>query len=238
VLGGETARCDDGFMREAVELLDRIVYTMPQVDRLLRLPPGTARRWIDGYERGGRTYGPVIREHPTRNPLVTWGEFVETRLLSEYRQAGVRIFRLRGVVEGLRQELGVRYPLAYESPFLEVDGKELVRRLQDAAQIERDLRIVLTRGGQTQLTDRAADFIGAVAFADGTVSEITPDPQVPQVVIDPLRASGDPVVRAVPTEVIAEQIRAGDPPEWIAELYALPIECVEAAVRFEQRRAA
>ena len=39
------------------------------------------RRVIDA----GETYPPVVREEPTGDEAVTWGEFVETRLLSEYQ---------------------------------------------------------------------------------------------------------------------------------------------------------
>jgi uncharacterized protein (DUF433 family) len=53
------------------------------------------------------------------------------------------------------------------------------------------------------------------------------------VIMDPLRQFGQPVVRSVPTEVIAEQVRAGDRLKMIAELYDLSLEEVEAAVRYE-----
>ena|SRR5215475_6285431 len=43
-------------------VLDRRVHVMSDVDLYLGLPSGTARRWIEGYSRGGRTYPPVIRE--------------------------------------------------------------------------------------------------------------------------------------------------------------------------------
>jgi len=72
------------------ELLDRRVDGMGQVDRLLGLCAGTARRWIDGYTRAGVSYDPVVRQQPTGVDVVTWGEFIEVRLLSEYRDAGVR----------------------------------------------------------------------------------------------------------------------------------------------------
>jgi len=68
-------------------MLDRPVYSYPETDRLLRLTPGTARRWIDGYERAGREYPPVVRQERSGSPWVTWGEFVEARLLSEFRRA-------------------------------------------------------------------------------------------------------------------------------------------------------
>jgi hypothetical protein len=41
-------------------LLDRPVYSHADVDRHLGLHSGTARRWLNGYRRGGRDYGPVL----------------------------------------------------------------------------------------------------------------------------------------------------------------------------------
>ncbi|CNM24227.1 Uncharacterised protein [Mycobacterium tuberculosis] len=34
-------------------MLDREVYVYAEVDKLIGLPAGTAKRWINGYERGG-----------------------------------------------------------------------------------------------------------------------------------------------------------------------------------------
>lgn len=59
-------------------------------------------------------------------------------------------------------------------------------------------------------------------------------------VIDPLRGFGEPVVRAVRVEVLAGQFRAGEQPEVIAADYALPVDDVLAALRYEmtcERRA-
>src|SRR5690242_18569146 len=103
-------------------LLDRPVYGMAQVDHLLGLHPGTARRWIDGYERSGKHYPPVVRVEPTGSDIVTWGEFVEARLLSEYRRAGSSLQRMRPAVEALREVFHPRYPLAHAKPFLSVQG--------------------------------------------------------------------------------------------------------------------
>lgn len=52
-------------------MLDRPVYNYAETDRLLRLTPGTARRWVDGYERAGRRYPPVVRQEPTGSAWVT-----------------------------------------------------------------------------------------------------------------------------------------------------------------------
>jgi hypothetical protein len=63
---------------EGVSVLERRVYVMHDVDFYLGLQSGTARRWIDGYIRGGRSYPPVIREDRARDETVARGEFVET----------------------------------------------------------------------------------------------------------------------------------------------------------------
>ena len=79
-------------MGEVVDLLERPLYGLPQVDRILGLRTGTAKRWIDGYHRGGKDYPPIVREEATGVDIATWGEFVETRLLAEYRDAARRSY--------------------------------------------------------------------------------------------------------------------------------------------------
>jgi hypothetical protein len=65
---------------------------------------GTASRWIDGYDRNGKHDEPVIRESTLGNDVATRGEFVEARMLAEYRNAGVKIIRMRPALEVLRRE--------------------------------------------------------------------------------------------------------------------------------------
>jgi hypothetical protein len=91
-------------------LLDRPVYSMAQVDRVLDLKSGTAERWIDGYTRGAKRYAPVVRTESTGTDIVSWGEFSETRLLAEFRGKGARILTMRPAVQRLRDELDVLYP--------------------------------------------------------------------------------------------------------------------------------
>lgn len=221
----------------ASELLDRPLYSVPQVDRLLGLTGGTARRWIEGYERGGRRYPPLIRTETTGQELITWGEFVETRLLSEYREAGVPVVHMRPAIEKLREEFDTRYPLAHARPFLDVEGRELVMRAQTDVGLERRLQLVVVRNNQLVLADRAKQFVDSVEYKDDIAEKLHPAPDLQDVVIDPLRQFGEPVVRSVPTEVIAEQVRAGDPAEMIMELYELSRKQVDAALRYELLRA-
>lgn len=155
---------------DLINLVDRPTYGLLQVDRVLGLPSGTARRWIDGYTRGGKSYPPVIREHPTGDEIATWGEFVETRLLAEFRDAGVPMIRMRPAVDVLREQLNTAYPLASSRAWLDTEGKELVRKVQERVGLERRLALVVVRSGQSVLrwSKPAEDFRSSVEWTSGT----------------------------------------------------------------------
>lgn len=218
-----------------VSLLDRRVYGLSDVDRLLVLPPGTARRWIDGYDRGGVHYPPVVRAERTRDEDVTWGEFVETRLLAEFRARGASMHRLRPAVVRLREEFG-RYPLAHARPFLDIDGRELVRHVQQEVGITGHEMLVVVRSGQAMMSAPVKSFVGDLQYfgdTDREANAVVPVQFGGLVTLDPLHQHGRPVVRAVPTEVVAEQFRAGESTETIADLFDLTVVQVEQALRFE-----
>ena len=85
---------------------------MSDVDLYLGLHSGTARHWIDVYQRGGQSYPPVIRPERTDDESVSWGEFVETSLFARYRSRGVSLQRLRLAVQRSKAEFDSPYPLA------------------------------------------------------------------------------------------------------------------------------
>ena len=218
-----------------VSLLDRRIYDLSDVDRLLVLPPGTARRWIDGYDRGGVHYPPVVRAERTRDEEVSWGEFVETRLLAEFRARGASMHRLRPAVVRLREEFG-EYPLAHARPFLDVEGRELVRHLQREVGITGEEMLVVVRSGQAMMSAPVQRFVDDLRYGSDTdreASAVVPVKFGGLVTLDPLHQYGRPVVRAVPTDVVAEQFRAGESTETIADLFDLTVAQVEQALRFE-----
>jgi hypothetical protein len=57
------AECQDDGM--ASSLLDRAIYSYADVDRLVGLHSGTARRQLEGYEQLGRFYDPVLHPEPS-----------------------------------------------------------------------------------------------------------------------------------------------------------------------------
>lgn len=212
-------------------LLDRAIYSYSDVDRLVGLHAGTSRRWLEGYERTGKFYDPVLRDEPTGGDIVTWGEMVEARLLAEFRTR-VPVQRLRPAIVRLRGEFG-RYPLAHARPFLDIEGRELVRVVQDEVGLERPLQFVVVRSGQTMLAEATERFNAAVEYDGDVVGRLRPDPRTPEVVMDPTRSFGQPTIRNVRTDALAEDYRAGTSREELADLYDLTSAQVDAAIRFE-----
>lgn len=220
--------------RMALSLLDRAIYSYADVDRLVQLPAGTARRWINGYERAGTSYQPVLREVPQDRDVVTWGELVEVRLLAEFRSRKVPVQHLRPAIVRLRKEFGP-YPLARAAPFLEASGRELVLRVQLEVSLDAPLQLVVVRDNQLMLSTASERFSQSAHFGNGVVDSIQPLAQSPLVRLDPRRAFGQPAIggRALRTSSLAENFRAGSTMTELADLYDLALPEVEQALRFE-----
>lgn len=220
-----------------VQVLQRELYTITEAAHLLRISPSTLRWWLDGRD----PHEPVIRSRPTGSSNVSWGEFVEAGFLREYRKLDVSLQHLRPVIQGLRHEFGVPYPLAHFRPFVGA-GQRLVLEIQRDAQLPSELSIVFEAiGGQLLLSGAAESFISKVEFSpgdDGWVTRIHPAGKESPVVIDPDFAFGAPTIRGVRTEALAELVEAGEPTELVAEDYSLPLTELRAALAYEWQPAA
>jgi len=114
--------------------------------------------------------------------------------------------------------------------------------MQESVGLERRLQLVVVRNDQIVLTEPAENFYRSVEYGgletDPVAERVKPHPDISDVVVEPLRQFGEPIIRdrGVRTDVIAEQFRAGESLEAIAEIYELTRAKVEAAVRYELYR--
>lgn len=220
-----------------VSILQRPVYGIVEAAGFLGLRPDRARAWLDGYERLGVRYPPVIRAESTGEDIVTWGEFVELGYLREYRRKGVSLQRLRPVIDELRREFATPYPLATAKPY--VYGRELVLALQQKNDIPKSIAIVISSGQTIALADEAMRFFKKVEFEhpqDGDVKRLRPAGRASPVVIDPLIRFGRPSVKGVATDRLWELFDAGESVEEIAGEYEMSTEFVRAAVAYEEQQ--
>jgi uncharacterized protein (DUF433 family) len=214
-----------------LQVLDRPLYGVAQAASLLGLRAARVRAWLDGYERGGRVYAPVIREEPTGRDVVTWGEFVELGYLREYR-ADVALQRIRPVIAALRETYGTPFPLAHARPW--VYDHELVLAVQEEAELDPRLAIVVRTGQEIILSDVAERFVRRVDFEGDAVARWRPAGKLSPVVVDPEHAFGMPTVGGIATERIFELVLAGEPIDTVAAGYEIPVDDVRAACAFEE----
>ena len=218
-----------------VDVLDRVLYSTSEAARLLGVNSRTLKNWLEGYRVRGTFYAPVIRADPTGSDEVSWGEFVEAGLLAEYRKVhDVPMQHIRPVVEDLRANYGIPYPLAHHRPY--TADRELVFELQARANIDERLGFVVFRSGQLVLNAPAETFLHKVEFEDDVARRYRPSGAGSPIVIDPDRSFGIPTIDGIRTEVLYEAFEAGDSIELIAQAYDLDRDAVEEAIRFEAPR--
>jgi len=222
-----------------VVTLERPLYSYAEAARLLDLSPTTLRWWLEGSVRGGTAYPPVIRSEPTGVDVVTWGEFVEARLLKGYRQKRVPLQKMRPFIEEMRAKLDVAYPLAHCRPLVDPARRKLVYDLQIETNLPREMYLVEFEGGQTALAPPILQFLERVELDDdGVPIRYWPQGKDVPVVIDPSVAFGVPQIRGIRTELVAESIDAGESEATVASSWGLTPADVKAAVDWEHRKAA
>jgi uncharacterized protein (DUF433 family) len=218
----------------AVSVLDREMFTEAEAARLLTVPQSTLNYWLEGGERRGRTYRPVIREEPRGDrDAVTWAEFIEAGLLREYRRThGVPMPELRSFIDIVRDQYEVPYPLAHLRPF--VSGRDLLIEAQDEAALDAEFCLVAAVRGQLLLTPPADSFVKRVTWHDDIATQWRPhdDPNSP-VRMNPEVRFGRPAVAGISTEALWEHEQAGETSEDIAEEFDLTPEAVRWAVAYE-----
>lgn len=221
-------------------LLHRELYTLREAARTLHLSPSRLRYWLEGAERHGIFYEPVIRPEPTGSDIVTWGELVEAACLKEYRTR-TSLQKLRPAIVVLRDRFQLLYPLANRRPFLM--SQELVMEVQSEVDLPPSLRFVeRLADGQLGFSETYDLFRAKVEFADSghqPALRLRPFGVGNRVVIDPSRSFGAATVSGIRTQVLAELYGAGEEFAVIAEQFdlsdaslrdALAYECVDLAM--------
>ena len=218
----------------SVTVLDREMYTEAAAARLLGVAQGTLNYWLEGGERRGKVYRPVIRVEPRGDRgAVTWVEFIEAGLLREYRRThNVPMAELRAFIDVVRDRYGTPYPLADRRPF--VSGRELLSLAQDQSGLAPEFCLVAEVRGQYVLTSPADSFVRRVTWEGDIAAEWRPhdDPLSP-VRMNPDVRFGRPAVQGVSTEAMWEHEQAGESAEEIAEEFDVPADCVRWALAYE-----
>jgi uncharacterized protein (DUF433 family) len=219
--------------RDVESLLDRELYSEAEAARLLRLAPSTLDWWLEGGERRGRSYRPVLRIEPTGSRSVSWAEFIEAGLLRQYRRVHqVPLPELRKMIDILRERWGA-HPLVHEQPYVG-PGRRLLVDAQEEAGVRPAYKLVAVVGGQLVLLPPAESFVEKVEWDHDLPVRWRPhaDPRSP-VRIDPEVRFGRPAVRGISTEVIWEHVESDESFDEVADEFELTPDEVRWAYAYE-----
>jgi len=177
------------------------MYEAGEAARLLGVHARTLHNWLDGYSGRGKTYRPVLREEPTGSDLLTWGELIEAGHLAAYRrEQRVPLPELRAYIRLVAPRARDPIP-AGPSAAICCAGPGLMDTVEEDGGIRVMYRF---RDGQTTLMPWAREFVHKVEFDGDVARRYWPSGKDQQVLIDPSRSFGAPIVEGIRTEVLFE----------------------------------
>lgn len=221
-------------MTRETPLVERRLYTYPEVDRILNLAAGTAQRWINGYSRLDRRYPPVVRNVRQNTSRVNWGEFIETYYLSRFRDSGIPLQRLRRILLDVRERTESHY-LFSDDRILHADPDllEVIGQIQEEHGFE---VFMVVRTGQLrfELDMEARARLRRITYEEGLARALRPRLDIDHVVVHADRFFGKPKLEGtgISPNAVARMVISGTRVEDVAELYDLTPALVDEAGRF------
>lgn len=200
---------------------DLPLYTRAEVALHLGLPATTLGDWL---RSGALEAGSGGRGEPT----ITFAGLVETHMLRHLRRTGLSLQAIGEAAVALRSRAGRHYPLAWSG--LAHDGRDLLVEIAAEGRDAGWERIRDSQGGFPGVLRRGSAAIG---WADdgyaGTLRLVIYHDI--DVIVDPARSYGRPMVDDVPVEDVIDEVRTGAPYREIAAKFHLEDFEVEALVR-------
>lgn len=218
--------------------LSRPIYSYVEAGRIASLNPSSVKRWLRGYEYPG--HDGAVRHQPAvatgqqlRTEAVSFIELIELAAIARLKEVGFSIPKIRLIVDRCGELFGTPHPLA-ELRF-KVDGRDAFVEMNSSR-----VDLGLTQRKRRQAWDEVLEpFLETIEYEGDVAHRWWPDGMASGVVVDPDFGLGVPVVAStgVRTEILFEVFLAGESEAVIADDFDLSVTQVEAAIRFEARRA-
>jgi uncharacterized protein (DUF433 family) len=216
-----------------IEPLGHGVYTFAEAGRLTGLSSQRVSSWFEDRKVKGkmRGRGHVFQSDYDSTGVISFLDLIEVLVAGHMRDLGISLLAVRKAYASLRQYLSTEHPFSHQD--LLTDGRKLFIYLEKESQSRTELiEIVSQQHAIPQVLmpylkrveyDRASHLANQWNISDN-------------IVVDPLRAWGKPIVRnsAMSTAVLAAAYCAnGQDAERVADWYGVAPDDVKAAVCFE-----
>lgn len=211
-------------LRESDPRRSRPLFTLGEAAGYLDIAASTLYEWA---RHSGRTTPLITVFAPAgRQPTLPFIGFAEAFVLQAARRAGVPARRIRSNVRELRAAYpSIDYLLASKRVY--TDGAEILVRVEES-----DTDLEVPRLGQRQLTQTVREQLRSITYAQDGYARRLRLPRFGQVpvIVDPLVASGRPLIHGARVKDLIDRHRGGDPEEEIAEAFGIPLEDVRELV--------
>jgi uncharacterized protein (DUF433 family) len=222
--------------------LGRGVYSLADAEYLTGIPRRAIRRWTTGYRwtsRGQLRYSPPVvgAELPQLLglPALDFADLIEVRFLNAFLDKGVSWKSIRIASQRAKEILGAAHPFSHRR--FSTDGHTILAEL---ARFEDDPILLDLVRDQYEFDRMVGEYLfGQIDFgANDTPRRWYPLGRERQVVVDPERALGMPIIRhgSVPTTVLASAVLAEESIELVAEMFDVEVLAIIDAVEFETSR--
>ncbi len=199
----------------STKLLGRGKYDLVEAARMIRRDPHTVARWTQAQ--------PPLHSI-SASPHLTFLDLVSLYVISELRRRNVSIADIRRGGQYLAERLHTSYPFAHRD--LASVGWSFFGKLGDWVDVG--------KRGQRAFPNTIESVLQPIAFGNDHLAQVWRPAK--DVWINPLVQAGAPCINGtrVPTRLIADLVKAGEPLPAIAEDLNLDVSQVEAAVQYEE----
>jgi uncharacterized protein (DUF433 family)/rhodanese-related sulfurtransferase len=223
-----------------VDQREKPAYSVEEAAGYLGIPVNTLYAWTLGRRKPNSQceyYPSVLEFVDRRTQRLSFFDLVEAHIL---RAAVDKEIPLKQIKRGLAY-VREAYP-QYQRPLLKLDfrtdGKYLlVGGMLGSKEKDREALVNASRHGQLEITGVIEEYLELIGWdLDGNPDTIFPKTGQRLVSISSGIVSGRPAIEGtrIPTALIAQRFRAGETQNELAVDYKLPMEAIEAAIKYEK----
>jgi len=228
--------------RDNVTFLGVGTYTVAEARRLAEIPGSRISRWLRGGSRryaGERVFDPPlwIPELPDIDGAMhlTFRDLIELRMVDRFRRQGLSLPYVRKVVRIAQALVEDTHP--FTSNAFKTDGRKLYLEVVSGTD---EPKLIEVLEGQHAFHSIIAVGLRDIVFENGAAIKWLPQSGRGDVVIDPTRSFGQPILNAsgVPTSILKLQIDAGRTAREVSRDFEIDERAVRSALAFETKLAA
>jgi uncharacterized protein (DUF433 family) len=224
-------------------LLGTGIYSVPEASKISGVSAPRIRRWAKGYQYkvGSQTKrSPAVwdTDLPPIGGIVSLSflDLLEVRFIDAFLEAGLGWKKLRFAASAAKELLNTNHPFSTRS--FKTDGRTIFAEIVEARGERKLLDLIRSQYAFNQVI--SPSLYKGIEFSRSDMPiRWWPMGTRSQVVIDPARAFGQPIINrdGVPTAVLAQAVEVEGSVERVARWFEVAPSAVRTAMRFEKKLA-